>query len=316
MLHLSFREHINHIKQHNIHPRLDNTLDKYASFYKKKPVKNKHLILYGPNGVGKYTQMLYLLSKIDENALHTDTKVGIQIKNKTVHVRTSNIHCEVDMQLLGCNAKCIWYNVYNHLLDIISSSMNQIRFIVCRNFEDIHAELLDIFYFFMRNISSTPISFILITNSVCFIPKQILQLSESIQFKRPNNTHYKFFQSKTKWKPNEINNIQYVHDSYILQGPTHRTLANRIIPLMKDRQCSFISLREAIYDLFTYHINIHNVLLYIIQELKRDEYIHDGNEDTIVSLLESFYEKYYNNYRAIFHVEKLLLEIIQQIAPT
>ena len=54
------------------------------------------------------------------------------------------------MALLGCNAKLLWNDIFNHIIDIISTSKHKKGIIVCKNFHEIHSELLEIFYSYMQ----------------------------------------------------------------------------------------------------------------------------------------------------------------------
>ena len=53
---------------------------------------------------------------------------------------------EIDMDLLGCNARIVWNDIYHHILDILSTRSNPCGIIICKNFHNIHSELLDVFY--------------------------------------------------------------------------------------------------------------------------------------------------------------------------
>ena len=306
MLQHTFKGTIDQIRRVNLHSRLEKTIDKYVSFYRNNPDKNKNLIFYGPPGSGKYSQVLYMLSKINSNALHSDKKLTITNKNKEYQIRISGIHCEVDMQLLSCNAKALWHSIYNNIREIMSSNINNIQYIVCKNFEHIHAELLDVFYYYIRNITNTPISFIIITSSYSFIPESIQHVCELIRIKRPVR-QYRLLENKRVNNPLQITNIQYTCGSYQFSYENHHHMADRLYDEMIKEYICFQRLRDAIYNIFTYHINIHDVLLYIIQRLKPEgDRVH-----SIILALETFYEGYYNNYRSIFHVERIILHMIQ-----
>jgi hypothetical protein len=309
MLQHTFKGTVNQVRKMNLHCRLENVIDKYATYYRNNPEKNKHLIFYGPPGCGKYSQVLYMLSKINSNALDSDKRLSVTNKNKEYNIRISAIHCEVDMQLLSCNAKALWYSIYNYILEIMSSNINDIRYIVCKNFEYIHAELLDVFYFYIRNIISTPISFIIITSSYSFIPESIQHVCELIRIKRPIR-QYRLLENKRVKNPLQITNIQYTSGSYQFSYEDHHHMADILYKEMRREKICFHQLREAIYSLFTYHINIHDVLMYIIQRLKNECLL---DEKSIICALESFYEGYYNNYRSIFHMERIILHMIQII---
>lgn len=310
MLQHTFKETINEIRNTNLHGRLENTLEKYATYYLDNPEKKKHLIFYGPPGCGKYSQVLYMLSKIDSNALDSDKKILVMNKNKEYNIRISAIHCEVDMQLLSCNAKALWYTIYNYILDIMSSNINNIRYIICKNFEYIHAELLDVFYFYIRNITNTPISFIIITSSYSFIPESIQYVCELIRVKRPVR-QYRSLENKRVKNVLHIKNIS-TYGSYQFSYENHHHMANVLYNEMIKETICFHNLREAIYNLFTYHISIHDVLMYIMERIIKESRVKEDDESIILAL-ETFYESYYNNYRTIFHVERVILHIIRII---
>ena len=87
----------------------------------------------------------------------------------------SDIHFEVDMYLLGCNAKQLWNDIYIHVLDILSTRTNSTGIILCKNFQDIHGELLENFYSYMQKThTSLQLRFLIITEHISFIPDNII----------------------------------------------------------------------------------------------------------------------------------------------
>ena len=59
--------------------------------------------------------------------------------------------------MLGCNAKGIWHDIFTHFNDMINAKSNKVGFIICKNFHEIHNELLDIFYSYMqRSLKKKP----------------------------------------------------------------------------------------------------------------------------------------------------------------
>ena len=49
------------------------------------------------------------------------------------------------MSLLGCNAKMLWNELFNQIIDVTSTKKVKHGIIVCKYFHEIHSELLDIF---------------------------------------------------------------------------------------------------------------------------------------------------------------------------
>ena len=138
----NFEEYIFSVFKYNIHPELENVISSLPSELKDF----QNMIIYGPSGVGKYSQTLYILQLYSPTKLKYDKKVGIcnekQEKKKpkteskrklkdvqkplTISktndylIRISDVHYEVDMSLLGCNSKTLWHDIFFHIVDIVS----------------------------------------------------------------------------------------------------------------------------------------------------------------------------------------------------
>ena len=91
-----FIEYIKKVKKINLHPEIN--FKKFPNNANELP----NIIFYGPSGVGKYTQVLKLINKYSN--LKYERKINIEYK-KEYSFRISDIHFEIDMELLGCNAK-------------------------------------------------------------------------------------------------------------------------------------------------------------------------------------------------------------------
>ena len=153
-----------------------------------------NLIFYGPTGSGKYIQVLKLLEKYSNSKLKYEKKLMLAFNKQEYFYKLSDIHIEVDMSLLGCNSKLLWNDLYYHILDIIKVKPEKKFIIVCKNFNDIHSELLDVFYSYMqdlKSISNTPIilKYILITSDLSFINDSILNLCDIIPIPKPNRNY-------------------------------------------------------------------------------------------------------------------------------
>lgn len=172
----------------NLHPKLEPVYDNIPNDL----TKTGNLILYGPAGIGKYTQSLRLINKYSKSGLKYEKKMSIISNKITYWFKLSDVHFEVDMEMLGCNAKMLWFDIFNHILDILSTRPSVSGIILCKNFHSIHSELLEHFYSYMqkRVMSSTHITFILITEQLSFIPDNILNCSHVIRVPRPPKAAY------------------------------------------------------------------------------------------------------------------------------
>jgi DNA polymerase III delta prime subunit len=183
-----FDDYLQKNKKHSMHPKL-------CVLYKKFPstIHNlKNLIFYGPSGVGKYTQMLSCIQKYSPSELKYEKRLTVNFNKEQYLIKMSDIHFEIDMSLLGCNAKLLWNEIYLQIIDVIisSSSHNQVGIIVCTHFHKINSELLDNFYSYMQGINSIRLKYILISEHVSFIPDNIMHNCKVIHVPKPTASNY------------------------------------------------------------------------------------------------------------------------------
>ena len=185
-----FEEYIHSVEQYNIHPEMQAVYD----LFPKSLSQFGNLIVYGPPGSGKYSQVLYLLKKYSPSELKYDKKITCQTDKIEYSYHISDIHYEIDMALLGCNSKMLWHEIFMQIVDIVSVAPEKNGIIVCKNFHIIHNELLEIFYSYMQQYiqpsNHIKIRFIIISEHVSFIPKNILQSCKLISICRPHKSHY------------------------------------------------------------------------------------------------------------------------------
>ena len=185
-----YEDYTNAVELYNIHPEMK---DIWKGF-PKKMAQLENLILFGPTGTGKYSQVLHLLKKYSPSELKYDKKIVVTTEKQQYTYKISDIHYEIDMSLLGCNSKLLWHELFFQIIDIVSVKPEKIGIIVCKNFHLIHAELLEIFYSYMQQFNHShthiKIKFFILTEHISFLPKPILNLSHIIRIKRPSIETY------------------------------------------------------------------------------------------------------------------------------
>jgi hypothetical protein len=307
-----------YLQNTNLHPKLKNIYDKFPSDINKL----KNLIFYGPSGIGKYTQVLSAIKKYSPSELKYEKKISINFNKNIYYFKISDIHYEIDMSLLGCQSKLLWNEIFLQIIEIIYITKgNNTGIIVCKYFEKINNELLEIFYSYMQSIpfENLNIKFILITEELSFIPDNILNSCYVIPLERPSKNLYQKnlknqnFKEKNHKDISQINNIKNIKANINFIEP-HKTICDTIINnLINYEEINYIYFRELLYDVFIYNINIFEGIWYILYELVKLKKIKKDNINQIIDKTYRFLQYFNNNYRPIYHLENYLLYLVLEI---
>ena len=310
-----FEEYINENQRENLHPKLNKIYEKFP----KNICDLKNLIFFGPSGTGKYTQMLKSIKRYSPTDLKYEKKISITYNKQQYFFKISDIHYEIDMSLLGCNSKLFWHEIYQQIIDIVSAKTDKSGIVVCKYFHEIHSELLDNFYSYMQQNSSTSvdIKFILITEELSFIPDNILNCCEVINISRPTKIAYtKCIKNKlpNNIKLENITNIKMLHlydEDLMLQ---YKIICNKIIRNMVNiNELQFLKFRDILYDIFIYNLDITDCIWYIISCLVEEKKLNDCHLSSVLLKTYGFFQYYNNNYRPIYHLESYLFYLTKQI---
>ena len=310
-----FEDYLNSYDKKSLHPKLTQL---YTTF--PNSVNNlKNIIFFGPKGVGKYTQMLASIRKYSPTNLKYEKKISISYNKTLYFLKLSDIHFEVDMSLLGCNSKMLWNEIYNHIVDAIFAKSQNTGIIVCKYFNEIHSELLEIFYSYMQTITNIKIDlkFILITEEISFIPDNILNCCYLIKVPRPTRTLYNLClkkKIKNNILLNEITNIKNIQSNVTQLIISHKLVCMRIIDIITNiENIKFNLMREYLYDIFIYNLDVTDCIWFIIQYLIENNYLKNNDISDILYKTFTFLQYYNNNYRPIYHLESYIFYITNKI---
>jgi len=337
-----YEEYMKSCDKFNIHPELDDRINKLSSSITKLP----NLLVYGPSGIGKYTQVLRIIKKYSQSELKYDKRITASTEKQQYIYHISDIHYEIDMSLLGCNAKSMWHELFFQIVDIISVKENKVGIIVCKNFHAINSELLEIFYSYMQQYNTDQsiiaIKFIIVSEHISFIPHKILNSCYKMGVKRPTRDAYmkvlEIVNETTKHKLNVTNNIlnaKKILDSIELYGITNikelrsfmyvddikslpEELFNRVCNNIIDKiehieEIPFTAFRDALYELLTYNIDINECIWYTLYYFISDNRLNRNDASDILIKSYTFFKYFNNNYRPIYHLENIMFYIILKI---
>jgi hypothetical protein len=334
-----FDEYIKNNNHISLHPKLNKLYDEAF------PIKINDLtnmIFYGPSGVGKYTQVLSLIKRYSPTQLKYEKKISVAFNKNTYLYKISDIHYEIDMSQLGCQSKMLWNEVYNTIVDIILIKSQNTGIIVCKYFHDIHPELLENFYSYMETKPSSllDLKFIFITEQISFIPNNILNCCKIINVARPSRSLYTKYIHNQKYNKNmvlpdttTIKNIKNILASIDQNITPYNKICDKIVNIIHNVNINpsslelsassssassssfdFLLLREHLYDILIYNLDISECIWYILTNLITSKKINsiDIMSEILVKIY-TFLFYYNNNYRPIYHLENLILFIIIKV---
>lgn len=325
-----FIHYINKKNNNNYHKKITNIID-----YIVNENELANIILYGPEGSGKYSIALEIINNYSKSNLKYEKKCNIEKNKEDIEFKLSDIHYEIDLDKLGCNQKNSFINYYEHIRDIIKSKKvfikqnkktisilnennNELKedinnknykinidgIILIKNFDNISFELLNIFNSFINydNLfikNRLNIKYILLLKNISYIPDYILNLFLVINIPKPLLNK----KINTKVKINEISNLMMLNENNKIFIKNDNNI-KKMIELLNTEFINIEDLRNTIYNVLIYQENefefIYKIMKYLIIEK-------NINLNNINSKLEYFLQYYNNNYRPIFHLENLFI---------
>lgn len=291
----TFEDYLNSCNKSNFHQKLLNHYDRFND-------NLNNIIFYGPPGSGKYTQALRYLSKFSLSKLKYEKRVCIEFNKDDFFYKISDIHIEVDIELLGCNAKTLWNNIYNHVIDIANTKEGNSFTILCKNFHSIHNELLHIFYSYMQTIENVKINYIILTEHLGYLPNNILNRCSIISVPKPSQQAIKSKFGNSNLKCNNLKN------NYDKNNIIENKLIDNLILENTNSTINFMELRESIYKILIHNENEGECIYELLKEIIEKN--NKANLTDIYSKIYEFFKLYNNNYRPIYHLEQLILNML------
>jgi len=297
-----FVDYVSNVNNSTLHPKLKTIYSKLPENIDDLP----NLIFYGPSGVGKYSQALSVINKYSSTNLKYEKKLVLQLSKQTFNIKISDTHFEVDMELLGCNSKNNWNEIYSKILDIIESSKIRKGIILCKNFHSINNELLDVFYSYTQY--NPDIKYVFLTTELSFIPDIILNKCIIINVPMYSKSLLK---KNLKCKKTESSNIKYIKGELTELDDMYKPIYDRLLNTIKDyNSLSYSELREIIYDILIYKNDINDVIWYVIKDLINCGLLKTEKLGDVLFKTIQFFQLYNNNYRPIYHLENYFYYLV------
>ena len=295
-----FDDYIQLEKTNPLHQKLITIYNRFPSDIQSL----QSLIFYGPKGSGKYTQMLKSILQYSPSQLKYERRITNIVGNTSYTLKISDIHFEVDMELLGCNAKVLWGGIYLHIMEILQSRPCRTGIIVCKHFHAIHKDLLEVFYSYMQTLSYTDvkIKYILLTEHLSFIPDTIVDRCRVISIPRPRPSRNTICNTASG-DITTLNRISILHP--------YTTICDQILECIRTPQYSEV--REKLYDILIYNLNVFDCIWYILSKVILKQLVPPDKFTPMLIQTYRFLYYYNNNYRPIYHLERFIFHIINII---
>jgi hypothetical protein len=216
--------------------------------------------------------------EISPSKLNYSRKVELDINDNLYYFTITDVHIEIDFEILGKNSYNIWISFYNYMCEIC---INKKYYIICKNFHYIKCELLEIFHIFLRNKN---INFIICTQHISYIPC-IVKKQFKIIVKNKNKSNMKTINNYKRLEP--------------------------IINIIINKEIDYFIIREKIYDILTYNLDINEAFTEIIFKLFKQGYFENIQLSSLFKELLNIIQKYNNNYRSVYHIECFVIYLIQ-----
>jgi len=336
----SAEEYISSMEKYNLHPEWDG--EPFPTSLKTF----ENMIVYGPVGSGKYTQVLRILKRFSPSELKYEKRMTVQSEKQTYSFKISDIHYEVDMAFLGCNSKTLWHDVFFQIVDIVSVKPDKTGIIVCKNFHMIHSELLEIFYSYMQRMPATSIKFVIMTEHISFIPNNIIHSCAIIPIRKPSKNQLVEMVKKNK-SPKEnatfikriagqqkassidvlstvdtnmILNLKEIQSFSLIKNPENlptdifNVICDQIINEIENiDNIPFTQFRDSLYDIMIYNLDVVECVWYIITHFIQTERFTTEDNSEVLEKTFSFLQYFNNNYRPIYHLENIMFYIINKL---
>jgi hypothetical protein len=316
----TFDEYVQSVQKNNFHSEIQNTAGMDLR-------QMKNAVFYGGSGVGKYSQVLNWICRYSPSHLKYDKKMTIQTDKTTYTYRFSDIHYEIDLALLGCNSRILWELFFNQIIDILSVKVDKIGIVVCKNFHCIHNELLEVFYGFMKqyqnldsifNKNGVYIKYILITEHLSFLPNNILHCCNIVKVKKPDcvKNIEPFAKEGSLKNLKEMTNLRNSGNSVDVFNSVCFPILHEIKQvydmrrLGTEKNVDLLKFRDLLYNISIYQIDILECLWFILFALVKEGYLTNAELPKIIAEIFEFLRFHNNNYRTIFHFERIFLFLI------
>ena len=111
---------------------------------------------------------------------------------------------------------------------------------------------------------------------------------------------------------NSVNNIKDIKGN-LNSTDVDNKFINTIIEHIINNDVISLEFRNNIYNIFIYNLDVHDTIYKIIEYFIINKHININKTSKVIKFLNTFLKYYNNNYRPIYHLERFILYLTNQI---
>ena len=293
-----------------------------------------NLVLYGPNGCGKYTMALLLLNELYNDGVYKKKKIHMELANgKSVELVSSMYHFEIYANHYTFNDKTSLVNLLERLVTNKNISIDSYNVVIIRNCQYLKKEL----FFTIKKFSEKYVEncrFILLTNNINVFQNSITNfMFMRIPMETTTNISNYLCDIIKSYEGNEStinestinklvakldNNLSdiMIHIEYKLLNGTkyidyYKSKINLIIKLLETKKISnLIKIRELLYELTCKNIEKKRIIINIVQFFLKSKKYDNLTKGKIIKYGAHFEEKLNKAYKDFVHLEGFIITIM------
>ena len=289
-------------------------------------------IFFGREGCGKYTMALNYIREYSENRLHSLRTLNLTFNKKTYVLPMSDVHFEVEMNLLGSSAKSLWVHIMQNVYDITVARRRKMSIVLCKNCHTITNEHMDIMQSYVKH-SSDPsrkceVYYVFLTEHLSFIPREISHVFVVVRVPI-------YARQLVASTGDEAASVSVGGNRICAEvlGPSHaevcaeagsasqlfkyRSIIDSTIErhIYRFRPEDLTSIRNAIYDIFIYHISPYDVVWSVFSRccVRQSTSWGHGVFESLCFYIHEMFAQYNSNYRPILHIEKWVVHMTRLV---
>ena len=153
--------------------------------------------------------------------------------------------------------------------------------------------------------------YVILTESVSFIPNNILNRCMIVPIKRPTKSSYIKITNKSQFNNQELSSITNIKNLkskiYNLNNLDKKIVNSIYNHVINYNNIKFLELRDKLYEIFIFNLDVHTFTFNVIKKLIVNGYLKEQHIDNVFTKLYNFLKLYNNNYRPIYHLERFIL---------